>query len=117
LKINEEDMEYLKKEIENGAKATDDNDIPPSYKRGKHRRREIVKNNHWKLHITLKKNIELLTKEEFRKLQRIAVIGVDLNQIWCAFSLWIWNTKENSIKPMKFGFVKPKMKISSIPRN
>jgi uncharacterized Zn finger protein len=111
LKIDEEDMEYLKKEIENGAKATEVMVIPPSYLKGKHKRREIVRNKHWKLHITLKKNVELLTKEEFRKFQRIAVIGVDLNSKYgTAFSLWIWNVKENSIKPMKFGFIKPKIK-------
>jgi hypothetical protein len=111
LKINEEDMEYLKKEINNGAKATEIMIIPPSYLKGHHKRREIVKNKHWKMHITLKKNIELLTKEEFRKFQRIAVIGVDLNsKHGIAYSLWIWDTKENSMKPMKFGFVKPKLK-------
>jgi hypothetical protein len=111
LKIDEEDMEYLKKEINNGAKATEVMIIPPSYLKGKHKRREIVRNKHWELHITLKKNVELLTKEEFRKLQRIAVIGVDLNSKYgIAFSLWIWNVKENSIKPMKFGFIKPKIK-------
>jgi transposase len=39
------------------------------------------------------------------------VIGVDLNSKYgIAFSLWIWNKKEDSIKPMKFGFVKPKLK-------
>jgi transposase len=111
LKIDEEDMEYLKKEINNGAKATEVMIIPPSYKKGHHRRREIVKNKHWELHITLKKNIELLTKEEFRKLQRIAVIGADLNsKHGIAFSLWIWNVKEDSMKPVKCGFVKPKIK-------
>jgi len=111
LKIDEEDMEYLKKEINNGAKATEIMIIPPSYKKGHHKRREIVKNKHWKLHITLKKNVELLTKEEFRKFQRIAVIGVDLNsKHGIAFSLWVWNKKEDSMKPMKFGFVKPKLK-------
>ena len=111
LKINEEDMEYLRKEIENGAKATEVMIIPPSYLKGKHKRREIVKNNHYKLHVVLRKNIELLTKEEFRKFQRIAVIGVDLNsKHGIAYSLWIWNVKENSMKPMKFGFVKPKLK-------
>jgi ribosomal protein L37E len=53
----------------------------------------------------------LLTKEEFRELQRISVIGADLNSKYgVAYSLWIWNTKENSIKPVKFGFVKPKIK-------
>jgi hypothetical protein len=111
LKINEENMGYLKKEINNGAKPTMIMILPPSYKKGHHRRREIIKNNCWKLHIILKKNVELLTKEEFRKLQRIAVIGVDLNSKYgTAYSLWIWNTKENSIKPMKFGFIKPKLK-------
>jgi hypothetical protein len=111
LKINEENMEYLKKEIENGAKPTMIMILPPSYKKGHHRRKEIVKNNCWKLHITLKKNIELLTKEEFRKFQKISIIGVDLNSKYgVAYSIWIWNTKENSIKPVKFGFVKPKIK-------
>jgi len=110
LKIDEEDMEYLKKEINNGAKATEIMIIPPSYKKGHHKRREIVKNKHWKLHITLKKNVELLTKEEFRKLQRIAIIGVDLNSKYgVAYSLWIWDTKENSMKPMRTRFL-PKMK-------
>jgi hypothetical protein len=36
-------MEYLKKEIENGAKPTMIMVLPPSYKKGHHRRREIVK--------------------------------------------------------------------------
>jgi hypothetical protein len=110
LKIDEENMEYLKKEIENGAKPTMIMILPPSYKKGHHRRKEIVKNNCWKLHITLKKNIELITKEEFRKLQKIAVIGVDLNSKYgTAFSLWIWDTKENSMKPIRTRFL-PKMK-------
>jgi len=110
LKINEEDMEYLKKEINNGAKATEVMIIPPSYKKGHHRRREIVKNKHWKLHIILKKNVELLTKEEFRKFQRIAIIGIDLNsKHGVAYSLWIWNVKEDSIKPIRARFL-PKMK-------
>jgi hypothetical protein len=117
LKINEEDMEYLKKEINNGAKATEIMIIPPSYLKGHHKRREIVKNKHWKMHITLKKNIELLTKEEFRKFQRIAVIGVDLNsKHGIAYSLWIWDTKENSMKPMRTRFL-AKIEISSIPRD
>jgi hypothetical protein len=34
LKIDEEDMEYLKKEVNNGAKITMITIIPPSYKRG-----------------------------------------------------------------------------------
>ena len=110
LKIDEEDIKYLKKEIENGAKATEIMIIPPSYLKGHHKRREIVKNKHWKLHITLKKNVELLTKEEFKKFQRIAVIGVDLNsKHGVAYSLWIWNVKENSMKPMRTRFL-PKMK-------
>jgi len=110
LKIDEENIEYLKKEINNGAKATEIMIIPPSYLKGKHKRREIVKNKHWELHITLKKNVELLTKEEFRKLQRIVVIGVDLNSKYgVAYSLWIWNKKENSMKPMRTRFL-PKMK-------
>jgi transposase len=85
--------------------------LPPSYKKGYHRRREIVRNSHWKLHVVLRKDIELLTKQEFRKLQRIAVIGADLNsKHGIAFSLWIWNVKENSMKPVKCGFIKPKLK-------
>jgi hypothetical protein len=110
LKIDEEDMEYLKKEINNGAKVTEIMIIPSSYLKGKHKRREIVKNKHWKLHITLKKNVELLTKEEFKKFQRIAVLGADLNSKYgVAYSLWIWNKKENSMKPMRTRFL-PKMK-------
>jgi hypothetical protein len=46
LKIDEGDIEYLKKEINNGAKATEVMIIPPSYKKGHHRRREIVRNSH-----------------------------------------------------------------------
>jgi dihydroneopterin aldolase/transcription elongation factor Elf1 len=111
LKIDEKDMDYLKKEINNGAKATEIMIIPPSYKKGHHRRREIVKNKHWKLHITLKKNVELITKEEFRKFRKISVIGADLNSKYgIAYSLWIWDTKEDSIKPIKCGFIKPKLK-------
>jgi len=110
LRIFEEDMEYLKKEIENGAKPTMIMVLPPRYKKGHHKRREIIRNSHWKLHITLKKNIELITKEEFRKLQKIAIIGVDINSKYgVAYSLWIWNTKEDSLKPIKARFL-PKMK-------
>ncbi|MFH7859911.1 MAG: hypothetical protein QXR03_02825 [Candidatus Aenigmatarchaeota archaeon] len=65
----------------------------------------------------MKKNIELLTKEEFRKFQRIAVIGVNLNSKYgVAYSLWIWNTKENSIKPIKARFL-PKMKSHQFQEN
>jgi hypothetical protein len=111
LKIDEEDMEYLKKEINNGAKATEVMIIPPSYKKGHHRRREIVKNKHWKLHITLKKNIELLTKEEFKKFQRIAVIGVDLNSRYgIGYAIWTWNRSNGLIKEEEFGFIKSKIK-------
>ena len=111
LKIFEEDMEYLKKEIENGAKATEVMIIPPSYKKGKHRRREIIKNKHCKLHITLKKNIELLTKEEFKKFQRIAIMGIDLNsRHGIGYAVWSWNRSNGSIKEEEIGFVKPKIK-------
>jgi len=110
LKINEEDMEYLKKEIENGAKITMITVIPPSYKRGKHGRREIVKNNCWKFHVNLKKDIELLTKEEFKKFQRIAVIGIDLNsRHGIGYAVWSWNRSNGSIKE-EMGFIKPKIK-------
>ncbi|MEM2554600.1 MAG: zinc ribbon domain-containing protein, partial [Nitrososphaerota archaeon] len=101
----------IEKEINNGAKATMLRALPPSYKKGHHKRREIIKNGHWELHITLKKNIELLTKEEFKKFQRISIVGVDLNsKHGVAYSLWIWNKSNNSIKSMKFAFVKPKIK-------
>jgi hypothetical protein len=60
LKVDEEDMEYLRKEINNGAKATMVMVLSLSYKKGHHRRREIVRNNYWKIHITLKKNIETI---------------------------------------------------------
>ncbi|MEM3406186.1 MAG: zinc ribbon domain-containing protein [Nitrososphaerota archaeon] len=110
IKVAEENIEYLKKEINNGAKATILRALPPSYKKGHHRRREIVKKGHWELHVILKKNIELMTIEEFKKLQRIAVIGVDLNsKHGIAYSLWIWSKKENSMKPIKARFL-PKIK-------
>jgi transposase len=84
--------------------------IPSSYKKGHHKRGEIVRNSHWKLHITLKKNIELLTIEDFRKFQRIAIIGIDFNSKYgVVYAIWIWNTKENSMKPMRTRFL-PKMK-------
>ncbi|MEM1574601.1 MAG: hypothetical protein QW755_06035 [Nitrososphaerota archaeon] len=86
----------IEKEINNGAKATMLRALPPSYKKGHHKRREIIKNGYWRLHITLKKNIKLLTKEEFKKLQRIAVIGVDLNSKYgVAILLWIWDKSNN----------------------
>jgi transposase len=111
LKVDEKDMEYLRKEVNNGAIITMITIISSSYKRGKDRRREIIKNKHWGLHVSLKKDIELPTKEEFGKLQKIAVIGVDLNSKYgVAYSLWVWNKKEDSIKPIKCGFVKPKLK-------
>ena len=111
LKIDKEDMEYLKKEINNGAKATEIMIIPLSYLKGKHRRREIVKNKHWKLHITLKKNVELLTKEEFRKFQRIAIIGIDLNSRYgVAYAIWTWNRSNGSIKDEEMGLIKEKIK-------
>jgi|GEM_PF-1598290 len=110
LRINEENMEYLKKEITNRAKPTMSMVLPPSYLKGHHKRREIIRNKHWKLHIVLRKNIELLTKEEFKKFQKIAVIGVDLNSKYgVAYSLWIWNVKEDSLKPIKARFL-PKIK-------
>ncbi|MEM3630918.1 MAG: zinc ribbon domain-containing protein [Nitrososphaerota archaeon] len=111
IKIAEEQVKYLKKEIDNGAKATMIRVLPPSYKKGHHRRREIVKKGHWELHVILKKNIELLTKEEFRKFQRIAVIGVDLNsRHGIGYAVWTWNRNDGLIKEEEIGFVKPKIK-------
>jgi hypothetical protein len=111
LRIFEEDMEYLKKEINNGAKATEIMIIPPSYKKGHHKRREIIRNSHWTLNITLKKNIELLTKEEFKKFQRIAVIGVDLNsRNGIGYAIWTWNRSNGLIKEEEMSFIKQKIK-------
>ncbi|MEM3630865.1 MAG: zinc ribbon domain-containing protein, partial [Nitrososphaerota archaeon] len=82
-----------------------------SYKKGHHKRREIVRNNHWILHVTLKKNVELLTVEEFKKFQRIAIIGVDLNsKHGIGYAIWTWNRNDGLIKEEEIGFVKPKIK-------
>jgi hypothetical protein len=111
LKINEENMEYLKKEIENGAKPTMIMILPPSYKKGKHRRREIVRNSHWTLNITLRKSIELLTKEEFKKLRKIAILGIDLNsRNGIGYAIWTWDKSNGIIKEEEIGFIKSKIK-------
>ncbi|MEM2084043.1 MAG: zinc ribbon domain-containing protein [Nitrososphaerota archaeon] len=111
LKIDNDSMKYLKKEIENGAKATTIMVLPPSYKKGHHKRREIVRNSHWILHVTLKKDVRLLTKEEFKKFQRIAIIGADLNsKHGVGYAIWTWNRSNGSIKEEEIGFVKPKIK-------
>jgi len=111
LKINEENMEYLKKEIENGAKPTIIMILPPSYKKGKHRRREIVRNSHWTLNITLRKNIELLTIEKFKKLRKIAILGIDLNsRHGIGYALWTWNRSNGLIKEEEIGFITSKIK-------
>jgi predicted adenine nucleotide alpha hydrolase (AANH) superfamily ATPase len=58
----------------------------------------------------LKKNVELLTIEEFKKFQRIAVIGVDLNSKYgIAYSLYIWNKSNNSLKQIEVKIL-PKIK-------
>jgi hypothetical protein len=111
LKIFEDDMGYLKKEINDGAKPTMTMVLPPSYKKGHHKRREIIRNSHWTLNITLKKNIELLTKEKFKKFQRIAVIGVDLNSRYgVGYAIWTWNRSNGLIKEEEIGFIKSKIK-------
>jgi hypothetical protein len=111
LKVDEEDMEYLKKEINNGAKATEIMIIPPSYLKGKHKRKEIVRNSHWTLNITLRKSIELLTKEEFKKLRKIAILGIDLNsRNGIAYAIWTWNRSNGLIKEEEIGFIKSKIK-------
>jgi len=111
LKIDEENIEYLKKEINNRAKATEIMIIPPSYLKGKHRRKEIVRNSHWTLNITLRKNIELLTKEEFKKLRKIAILGIDLNsRNGIGYAIWTWNRSNGLIKEEEIGFIKSKIK-------
>jgi hypothetical protein len=111
LKIDEGDMEYLKKEINNGAKATEVMIIPPSYKKGHHRRREIIKNNCWKLHVVLRKNIELLTVEKFKKHRKIAILGIDLNsRHGIGYAIWTWNRSNGLIKDEEMGFIKQKIK-------
>jgi dihydroneopterin aldolase len=111
LKIDEEDMGYLKKEINNGAKATEVMIIPPSYKKGHHRRREIVRNSHWTLNITLRKSIELLTVEKFKKLQKVAILGIDLNSRYgIGYAIWTWNRSDGSIKDEEMEFIKQKIK-------
>jgi hypothetical protein len=111
LKIDREDMEYLKKEINNGAKATEVMIIPPSYLKGKHKRKEIVRNNHWTLNITLRKSIELLTIEKFKKLRKIAILGIDLNsRNGIGYAIWTWNRRNGLIKEEEIGFIKSKIK-------
>jgi hypothetical protein len=111
LKIDEGDMEYLKKEVNNRAKATEVMIIPPSYKKGHHRRREIIKNNCWKLHVVLRKNIELLTVEKFKKLRKIAILGIDLNsRHGIGYAIWTWNRSNGLIKDEEMGFIKQKIK-------
>ena len=111
LKVDEEGMEYLKKEIENGAKAIMIMIIPPSYLKGKHKRREIVRNSHWTLNITLRKNIVLLTIEKFKKLRKIAILGIDLNsRHGIGYAIWTWNRSNGLIKDEEMGFIKSKIK-------
>jgi hypothetical protein len=111
LKIDEGDMEYLKKEVNNRAKATEVMIIPPSYKKGHHRRREIIKNNCWKLHVVLRKNIELLTVEKFKKLRKIAILGIDLNsRHGIGYAIWTWDRSNGLIKDEEMGFIKQKIK-------
>jgi cellulose synthase/poly-beta-1,6-N-acetylglucosamine synthase-like glycosyltransferase len=111
LKVDEENMKYLRKEINNGAKATMITVIPPSYKKGKHRREEIIKNNRWRLHITLRKNVELLTKEEFKKFQRIAILGIDLNSMYgIGYAIWTWDRSNGIIREEEIEFIKSKIK-------
>jgi hypothetical protein len=111
LKVDEENMDYLKKEINNGAKATEIMIIPPSYLKGKHKRREIVRNSHWTLNITLRKSIELLTIEKFKKLQKVAILGIDLNsRHGIGYAIWTWNRSNGLIKEEEMGFIKSKIK-------
>jgi len=111
LRIFEEDMEYLKKEINNGAKPTEVMIIPPSYLKGKHKRREIVRNSHWTLNITLRKNIVLLTIEKFKKLRKIAILGIDLNsRHGIGYAIWTWDRSNGLIKDEEMGFIKSKIK-------
>lgn len=104
LKIDEKQMNYLKKEIENGAKIKTLTICHyPSI--------DIERN--WFLRISLMKDIKVLTKEEFKKLQRIAMIGVSLSyKNGIVYSLCIWNRKENSIEYIKTGFL-PKIEETS----
>jgi hypothetical protein len=111
LKIFEDDMEYLKKEINNGAKATEVMIIPPSYLKGKRKRREIVRNSHWTLNIILRKNIELLTVGKFKKLQKVAILGIDLNsRHGVGYAVWIWDRSNGLIREEEIGFIKSKIK-------
>jgi hypothetical protein len=111
LKVDEENMEYLKKEVDNGAKPTEIMIIPPSYLKGKHKRREIVRNNCWELHIVLRKNIELITKKEFEKLQKIIILGIDLNsRHGIGYAIWSWSRSNGIIKEEEIGFIKSKIK-------
>jgi len=111
LRIFEEDMKYLRKEVNDGAKITMITIIPPSYKRGKHGRREVVRNKHWTLNITLRKSIELLTVEKFKKLQKVAILGIDLNsRHGVGYAVWTWNRSNGLIKDEEMGFIKQKIK-------
>jgi hypothetical protein len=91
--------------------------IPPSYKKGNHRRREIVKNNCWKLHVVLRKNIELLTVEKFKKLRKIAILGIDLNsRHGIGYAIWTWNRSNGLIKDEEMGFIKQKLNLISFKK-
>jgi len=96
LKIQEEYIDYLKKEIENNAKISKIALLPPSLAYGEEK---------WKLYITLIKNIDLLTT--IKNFQKISIIGIYLNKGGdVAYSLWIWNNKEALINQEKNEYIK-----------
>ena len=59
----------------------------------------------------LRKNIELLTIEEFKKFQRIVILGIDLNSRYgVGYAVWTWNRGNELIKDEEMGFIKSKIK-------
>jgi hypothetical protein len=53
----------------------------------------------------------LLTVEKFKKLRKIAILGIDLNsRNGVGYAVWIWNRSNELIREEEIGFIKSKIK-------
>jgi hypothetical protein len=53
----------------------------------------------------------LLTVKKFKKLQKIAILGIDLNsRNGIGYAIWTWNRSNGIIKEKEIGFIKSKIK-------
>ncbi len=100
-------LQRVKREVDEGAKLTNIMLVPP---------RPSIGRKRWMLHFTLRKDVNLVTVDEFKDFEKVAVLAGDLNsRHGVAYSLWTWNVTNGCMRPVRSAYL-PKVRSHMFQR-